>query len=777
MSRCRPPVSSALLLGVVLAGCFDDAGRLVRPGHPLADVQGTPPCGATAPATCYYVDANNGNDANDGTSALPWKSFKNISTYYDPAYRPPNTWRQINPGDYIYVANGTYSDIVHPGDGSGPTGGGGYIAYFRFANGVSGCPAKFHVQPYPGHTPIFDPQAQGIGIDLYQSSCWELAGVTIRNALPQYAAIGDAQGGIHIYETNDVTIHDVTIDNTDGSNDRNISGLYVAYSRNIEVYRSAFHDNYARSQGGHPANSTNIVFFVGGNVAVHDNTFSYSTLADWQIPVCVKYKHAATNPADTFAVYNNVFRGCKGASIASGTANTHVHHNLMIGGGNPIVTMDLGGPTSQTNQLFEYNTIYQASATDGVLSSKARGFAMEPSNPQTITFQRNIVYDTATVNDNEHATVNVGTYMSDQTYQATVPQLHFDNNCYYNATGALRFNIGAANGGSYGVLGGSYDITGWRALGYDVTSTIGDPQFTDPANNDFTLIPTSPCAAMGAYAGNRPAPPANECATPPVGTIWCDDFEADRLTSYFEIGSPTPPNAFARTAGVGYGGSYGMKVVFSPGAADAGNLKLAFGRSPDPTYVKPVDDGTTDYRDVYWRAYLKNQSGWTGGGGGKFSRSMVLATANWAQAAVGHVWSVEPAPDHDYLWLDPVRGTDVNGNLLTTGYNDLAHFTWLGTTRGMTPLFDGAHVGQWYCIEAHMKLNDPGQSNGVLEYWINGSLEAQRTGLNFLGSYNAFGINAIFFENYWDNPGAPTSEERYWDRIIVGTQRIGCGTR
>src|SRR5437667_3442824 len=63
-------------------------------------------------------------------------------------------------------------------------------------------------------------------------------------------------------------------------------------------------------------------------------------------------------------------------------------------------------------------------------------------------------------------------------------------------------------------------------------------------------------------AAIEPAPPpaTNECASPPVGTIWCDDFEVDRLSSYFEHLSPT---TFARTAGVGAGGSYGMRAVRS----------------------------------------------------------------------------------------------------------------------------------------------------------------------------------------------------------------------
>ena len=62
----------------------------------------------------------------------------------------------------------------------------------------------------------------------------------------------------------------------------------------------------------------------------------------------------------------------------------------------------------------------------------------------------------------------------------------------------------------------------------------------------------------------------------------------------------------------------------------------------------------------------------------------------------------------------------------------------------------------------------------MLEYWVNGALDAARTGLNFSGSYTGYGINAVFFENYW-NATAPQPQERYWDNLVVATQRIGCG--
>ncbi len=232
-----------------------------------------------------------------------------------------------------------------------------------------------------------------------------------------------------------------------------------------------------------------------------------------------------------------------------------------------------------------------------------------------------------------------------------------------------------------------------------------------------------------------------------------------------------------RADGAGVNDSYGMRVRFAADQVGAGGLKLAFGRTPGANF-RPVDDGTADYRDIYWRMYLKHQAAWTGGGGDKLSRAIVFAGDNWSEAAIAHVWSGNSSRDGQnesryYLLLDPASGTDAAGNLQTTRYNDFDNLRWLGIEQGATPLFDSDHVGRWYCVEARVRLNDAGEANGVFEFWIDDVLEARKTEMNWLGAYDAHGINAIFFENYW-NSGSPVAQERYFDNIVVSTARIGC---
>lgn len=263
---------------------------------------------------------------------------------------------------------------------------------------------------------------------------------------------------------------------------------------------------------------------------------------------------------------------------------------------------------------------------------------------------------------------------------------------------------------------------------------------------------------------------ASECDDADPAWIWCDDFESDRLESYFEYDDND--GDFVPRDGVGVDGSRAMSATFQTGEVGAGSLHLAFGNTPS-NYFAPVDDGTENYREVYWRMYLRHQDGWTGGGGAKLSRATVFAGDDWSQAMIGHVWS---GGDQDhYLVLDPASGTDEAGSVQTTQYNDFDNLRWLGIQRGETPLFDADHVGEWYCIEAHVRLNDAGQSNGVFEYWIDGNLEARAADLNWVGSYSEYGLNAVYFENYW-NDGSTQEQSRFFDNLVVSTERIGCGS-
>ncbi len=248
--------------------------------------------------------------------------------------------------------------------------------------------------------------------------------------------------------------------------------------------------------------------------------------------------------------------------------------------------------------------------------------------------------------------------------------------------------------------------------------------------------------------------------------IWCDDFESNSAleTNYFDVN---------RSAGMSvatdqpYGGTGALKMTYQAGVEEAGNVKLGFGRSAMPSKLQT----TRDFNEIYWRFYTKTSSNWVGNAR-KVTRATVFTSSNWTQAAIGHLW--EDTPSGLSVGVEPASGVS-GSTVLTTQYNDLAHFSWLGKQNATTPIYSTDNRNRWFCIELHMKLNTPGASDGLLSVSIDGKQEAQATNLNFRGSYTGYGINSVMLEAY-ANGGFSQTQSRWYDNFIVSTAPIGCGT-
>ena len=458
------------------------------------------------------------------------------------------------------------------------------------------------------------------------------------------------------------------------------------------------------------------------------------------------------------------------ASVASGgtvtltlQAKDGAGSNLTTGGLTVAFTTSGGTSTGTIGSTTDHaNGTYTAVFTAGTAGTATTIHATIGGAAVTSTLPTITVTPGAASTSRSTIAVSAATVVSGGTVTLTLQAKDAAGNNL--TTGGLTVAFTTSGGSSTGTIGSTTDHANGTYTAVFTAGTAGTATTIHATIGGAAVTSTLPTITVTTTV-------AGECASPQTGWIWCDDFESDRLSSYFEYDNAG--GDFVRAASVGRNGSYGMRARWSTtGQVGAGSLHLAFGKTPDPTTFRPVDAGTLVYRDIYWRMYVRTQPGWTGGSAVKLSRAIAFANANWAEAMIAHVWG-DDASASPYLDLDPVRGTDVSGNLLTTTYNDFNNFTWLGLVHGSRPLFANNQAGNWFCVEAHAKLNDAGQSNGVFETWINDTLDARASGLNFLGSYSAFGINAVFFENYW-NAGAAQPEERYFDNLVVSTQRIGC---
>jgi hypothetical protein len=249
---------------------------------------------------------------------------------------------------------------------------------------------------------------------------------------------------------------------------------------------------------------------------------------------------------------------------------------------------------------------------------------------------------------------------------------------------------------------------------------------------------------------------------PDPAVIWCDDFEdvtplREKYYDYDDDGGE-----FVRVDYERLSGSQSLRSRWQPGEIDAGHLFFNFGRNPLGSQAAAGEN----LREVYWRLYVKLQDGFVDHPD-KLTRATVFAGSNWQQAMIAHVWA--SGSRRDVLMLDPASGVDGGGNLVTTKWNDFANLAWLGGRPGAPSLAPG----RWYCVETHVKLNTPGQADGVFEFWVDQRLEARRADLNWVKTWTAYGLNSILLETYW-NQGSPATQERYLDDFVVSRNPIGC---
>lgn len=246
--------------------------------------------------------------------------------------------------------------------------------------------------------------------------------------------------------------------------------------------------------------------------------------------------------------------------------------------------------------------------------------------------------------------------------------------------------------------------------------------------------------------------------------IWYDDFSGseDLLTRYLDAGGGATVISYEALGGTGKS----VRGRWQVGQVNAGGVRKCFGRCP-ADYRGCAVRTSEDFRDVYWRMYVKHELGWIGNPA-KLSRAIAFAGADWSEAMIAHVWGGYTLN----LGISPARGVDANSQVVTTCYNDFPNLTWFGWRESDYQIFDTAESGRWVCVEAHVRLNTPGLSDGVFTLYFDGQVEAHSDSLNWVYSWQDYGINAVFLENYW-NAGSPVEQERYFDDFVISTSYIG----
>lgn len=116
------------------------------------------------------------------------------------------------------------------------------------------------------------------------------------------------------------------------------------------------------------------------------------------------------------------------------------------------------------------------------------------------------------------------------------------------------------------------------------------------------------------------------------------------------------------------------------------------------------------------------------------------------------------------------------GNFNATPGIDLAFNSWRrhdNAGNQIADVVDSAQAndvffpGNWYDVGVRAKLNSLGQSNGILQVWVDGRLVIDRRDMNFRGGYDEATWNYLMLT---DNGSGPSSSSArfFWDDVSIG---------
>lgn len=260
------------------------------------------------------------------------------------------------------------------------------------------------------------------------------------------------------------------------------------------------------------------------------------------------------------------------------------------------------------------------------------------------------------------------------------------------------------------------------------------------------------------------------CPRPlPEGWVHCEDFEAvvDPADVFFEYYDGE--GAFVLTDEEAASGHRSMRASYRAGVEGAGWLSVSFGENPIIYGQRPQVAKDQKFDEIYWRFRIKMEAGWPDVGPRKLTRITAFAHENWGQAMVASLWS----DGSDVVLAAEPSSCVLEDEVVCQGYNDADGLQSLGPLVGTTPLFSNKYADAWHCVEGHVRLNTPGEVDGVLEFWVDDMLEAGRYDIDWRGNWDDYGLNLVTVENFWTG-GAPQALDRWIDDLVIATVPIGC---
>ncbi len=233
---------------------------------------------------------------------------------------------------------------------------------------------------------------------------------------------------------------------------------------------------------------------------------------------------------------------------------------------------------------------------------------------------------------------------------------------------------------------------------------------------------------------------ARDWAGDPAARIWSDGFEdGEDLTASYEDVSTA--GLFVTTADA-FTGAHALEQHYDQDQVDAGWI------------CKVNNAGFPDHIFVRW--YHKFEEGFDG-----FPPKMARIRSrqrygNWQSMFAVHFW---------------IEDGEAVADVYARNSSQANSSGWLPIARSGFFFDAPENAGRWIRLEMEVKLNTPGQSDGLYRFWADDEMIVERTGVDLRGDTQDK-INEVMLDTYW-NGGSPKAQSRYYDDFVIATERIG----
>ena len=255
----------------------------------------------------------------------------------------------------------------------------------------------------------------------------------------------------------------------------------------------------------------------------------------------------------------------------------------------------------------------------------------------------------------------------------------------------------------------------------------------------------------GSTGGATPQPGSETtvaCSDDVNGLLFCDGFESGAWEGFSDGGDPLAVTSNE----VGYG-TYALTATIPDGGVDGGYLSAFFADHP-------LEEGGPGAKvdDLWFSMRVRFASGFDHNDNTKIAT--VGAFEDWDAGYPGP-WSFSPF----YMSVVVDTGRHVYSQIHRKTTGD----AWETHAKGQGPQLQ---PDTWHDLVYHLKLNTRGQSDGVIELWIDGVKAHTVTNANFRDSYDAKGWNTLTLSSY--HTGAvQSSSTQYWDEVVITEAPIG----